>query len=167
MKRIALLLPLLALAAAFPAQAELLSEHKTWAAYREGTKASRYCFVTAQPTKDVGKYTKRGDIFAVITHHPSEKRVNEFHIQAGYTFQKGSAATARIDGKKAFKLYTDGDNAWTYDKESDAAVVRAMKGGATMVVKGTSSRGTATTDTYSLSGFTAAWKAAAKACNVK
>lgn len=150
-----------------PAHAELLSENKTWAAYREGGKGGAFCFVTAQPTKDVGKYKIRGDIFAVISHHPQENRINEFSIQAGYTYQKGSVATASIDGKTTFELFTDGGNAWTFDKKSDNAVVKAMRGGATMVVRGTSSRGTATTDTYSLSGFTAAWKAAAKACGIK
>jgi hypothetical protein len=35
-----------------------------------------------------------------------------------------------------------------------------------MIVKGTSSRGTLTTDTYSLSGFTAAFNAISKACGL-
>ena len=39
--------------------------------------------------------------------------------------------------------------------------------GARLVVKGTSSRGTKTTDTYSLKGFSAAFKAIGKACKVK
>jgi len=39
-----------------------------------------------------------------------------------------------------------------------------MKGGNRMVVYGTSSRGTKTTDTYSLSGFTAMKKRIDKAC---
>ena len=46
-------------------------------------------------------------------------------------------------------------------------VVDAMIRGARLVVKGTSSRGTKTTDTYSLKGFSAAFKAIGKACKVK
>ena len=42
-----------------------------------------------------------------------------------------------------------------------------MKRGRKMVVKGKSSRGTATTDTYSLTGFSAAYKAIGEACGVK
>ena len=45
-----------------------------------------------------------------------------------------------------------------------AKLVRAMKSGNRMVVYGTSSRGTKTTDTYSLSGFTAMKKRIDKAC---
>ena len=39
-----------------------------------------------------------------------------------------------------------------------------MKSGKQLIVRGTSSRGTATTDTYSLAGFTAALAASDKAC---
>ena len=41
-----------------------------------------------------------------------------------------------------------------------------MRKGRTMVVTGTSTRGTLTTDTYSLSGFTKASRAIAKACGL-
>jgi hypothetical protein len=42
------------------------------------------------------------------------------------------------------------------DAEGERRLVAAMKGGSTMIVKGTSARGNLTTDTYSLSGVTAA-----------
>jgi hypothetical protein len=71
-----------------------------------------------------------------------------------------------IDGKQ-FSLFTDDDTAWGGDAKVDSALVAAMKAGATMIVKGTSARGTLTTDTYSLAGFTAAHKAIDKACDVK
>jgi len=41
-----------------------------------------------------------------------------------------------------------------------------MRRGGTLVVKGTSSRGTDTTDRYSLMGFTAAHNAISQACGV-
>ena len=68
-----------------------------------------------------------------------------------------------IDGK-TFKLFTRGDNAWAYDFAADRAIVAAMKAGQKMTVRGTSRRGTVTTDTYSLSGFSAALAAIDKAC---
>jgi hypothetical protein len=42
-----------------------------------------------------------------------------------------------------------------------------MRNGSAMVIKGTSNRGTTTTDTYSLSGTSQAYEAINKACNVK
>ena len=47
---------------------------------------------------------------------------------------------------------------------ADRAIVAAMKAGRQMIVRGTSTRGTLTTDTYSLSGFSAALAAIDKAC---
>ena len=49
----------------------------------------------------------------------------------------------------------------------EGTIVKAMIQGARMIIKGTSSSGTQTTDTYSLKGFTAAYKAINKACKVK
>ncbi len=53
--------------------------------------------------------------------------------------------------------------AWLY-KEHEGGFVDAMKRGTEMVVRGISSRGTRTTDTYSLSGVTAAMNEIDKAC---
>jgi hypothetical protein len=44
-------------------------------------------------------------------------------------------------------------------------MVAAMRRGNSLVVEGTSARGTVTTDRYSLSGFTAAHNAISRACN--
>ena len=61
----------------------------------------------------------------------------------------------------------DVGHAFAVDTKTDKALVDAMIRGARMVVKGTSSRGTKTTDTYSLKGFSAAFKTIGKACKVK
>jgi hypothetical protein len=48
--------------------------------------------------------------------------------------------------------------------DDEPGFVAALKKGSKLVVHGTSSRGTKTTDTYSLSGVTAAMDAIDKAC---
>ena len=75
-------------------------------------------------------------------------------IIAGYPYRDGSTVEVSIDGDQRFTLYTGGENAWSYP-EDQAQLIAAMRAGIDMVVKGTSSRGTLTTDTYSLRGFTA------------
>ena len=155
------------LAITTPASAELLVESGDWAAYKEKSSGGTVCFASSEPTKAKGAYKKRGDIFAIVTHRPQENTINEVSFQTGYKYKKGADAIAKIDGNKTFKMFTQGESAWTYDKKSDEAMVRAMKGGTTMVTKGTSSRGTKTTDTYSLKGFTKALKTAAQACGIK
>ncbi len=58
----------------------------------------------------------------------------------------------------------DSEAAWLASTDDEAGFVGAIKAGATLVVKGTSTRGTETTDTYSLSGVTAAMQAIDTAC---
>ena len=77
----------------------------------------------------------------------------------------GSDIKIKIDGKPfgVFNFLQD-QIAWTSDPEFDGILIKAMQRGTTMIIKGVSSRGTNTKDTYSLSGFTAAYKAISKVC---
>lgn len=157
----------LSVLAAQPGQAETLLEKGAWQAIKELEGGDPVCVMSAEPYKDEGNYTRRGTILAMVSHRPHEKRIGEVGFQAGYTFQKGSEASVTVDDSKTFQLFTQGGHAWAYDAQADKELAAAMRAGNTMVVKGTSSRGTLTTDTYSLSGFTAAWRAINKACGVK
>ena len=114
--------------------------------------------MASQPTKAEGNYSQRGDIYVIITHRPGEGTRDEVSVVAGYPYKKDSTVEMKIgDLKKT--LFTQDDAAWAADKETDQELVQAMIRGHSMVVKGTSSRGTLTTDSYSLLGFTKAHKA--------
>jgi invasion protein IalB len=67
-------------------------------------------------------------------------------------------------GKNGFTLFTEGENAWAPSGEGDAALIAAFRKGARAKIQGVSSRGTKTTDTFSLNGFTAALEAAVALC---
>lgn len=142
---------------------ERVGDFGDWSAFQFTENGGTACYMASQPKKAEGKYKRRGDIYAIVTHRPGENRRDEVSIIAGYTFKKDSSVEVRIGAKK-FQLFTQDDGAWAPDKESDRALVQAMIKGATMVVKGTSSRGTLTTDNYSLRGFTKAYQAINKAC---
>jgi invasion protein IalB len=156
----------MAVATSASAQPQTIGTFQDWSAYTDQSSGSRICYIGAKPKKAEGDYSKRGEIFTLVSHRPSENVVGEVSIEIGYPFKKNSEATATVDGKP-FKLFTRGENAWAYDAAGDRALVSAMKAGTTMEVKGVSSRGTNTTDTYSLSGFTAAFNAISKACDVR
>ena len=59
---------------------------------------------------------------------------------------------------------TDSEAAWLASMDDESGFVASLKKGTKLVVKGTSGRGTQTTDTYSLAGVTAAMDAIDKAC---
>ncbi len=149
------------------AHAEVLGEHGDWVA-THGTEGGKpLCYISAEPQSSKGNYTKRGVVYAIVTHRPAEKSIGVVSFQAGYTLKKDAPVTVTIDGKKTFTLFSQGEYAWTREAGDDKALVKAMRAGGKMVVKGTSARGTLTTDTYALKGVTAALKAINKACGVQ
>jgi invasion protein IalB len=149
------------------AQTQALGKFGEWAAFVEGSDARKVCYMGAAPQKAEGKYTERGKIYFLVSHRPAEKVTGEISVEAGYAYKDGSEVTAVVDGNRSFKLFSRGENAWNYDAKTDRAMVEAMKTGKQVVIKGRSARGTATTDTYGLSGFTAAYEAISRACGVK
>ena len=139
---------------------------KVWSAMSFAEDDKTVCMIWSQPEKTEGKYKKRGEIFVFVTHRPSDGEMNKVSFETGYTFKDSSEIRVAIDGK-AYTLYTDGSTAWSYNGKDDSRMVKAMRAGRTMMVEGTSSRGTKTRDTYSLGGFTAAHNAINKACKSK
>jgi hypothetical protein len=120
--------------------------------------------MASSPTRDEGRYTRRGDIFVSVTHRPKERSFDVVSFVAGYTFQSGSQVEVRIGNRTFTNLFTDRDKAWALNDAADRELVAAMRAGERMIVRGTSSRGTATKDTYSLRGFTAAHRAINAKC---
>jgi len=149
-----------------PSGPRLSSKHNDWAVYVYEDNGHKVCFMTSQPTKSAGKYTKRGEIHTFVTHWTEDGSKNVFNIIAGYPIKTGSVVAVTIDSKK-FSLPTiKGETAWASDQATDNALADALQRGSKMVVKGTSQRGTLTTDTYSLRGTTAAYKALNAACKM-
>ncbi len=142
-----------------------LGSYKDWDAFTAKEKGELVCYMGAVPKKSHGKYSVRGETFLLITHRPKEKSINVVSLRAGYTYKKPSAVEIKIGGS-TFKLFTTKEWAFAKNDSIDEALVKAMVRGASLTVTGTSSRGTLTTDTYSLNGFTAAYKAISKACKI-
>ena len=123
------------------------------------------CFVASQPTDS--KYSRtisgRDPVFFMVTTIPTKKIRNEASTIIGYPFADNSKVTVNIDGTQ-FTMFTDKDSAWVENPSQESDLIAAMRAGRSMTVEGTSRRGTVSTDTYSLSGITAALEAMAKEC---
>jgi invasion protein IalB len=157
----------LVLAGAVGARAEtFLGKHGDWEALTDKEAGKTVCYIGSEPTKMRGKYKVRGAAYIMVMHRPAEKSHNVVSVRAGYNYKSGSKTVVSI-GKTSFKLFTKDGWAFAPDADADNALVKAMVQGAVMTVKGVSSRGTKTTDTYSLKGFTAAYRAIGKACKVR
>lgn len=106
---------------------------------------------------------RRGDILMFVTFRPGAGAAGEVSFTGGYPFAPGSTVSVAIDGQ-TYELMTDGEWAWAANQQADAALLAAMKRGASAVVTGISARETQTRDTFSLQGFTAAMTEAEARC---
>jgi hypothetical protein len=139
---------------------------RQWGAYTSSEGGGKMCFVASQPTDK--KYSKsingRDPAFFMVTTIPNKNIRNEASTIIGYPFADNSKVTIKIDGTGTFTMFTDKDSAWIENPAQEPELINAMRKGTRMVVEGTSRRGTISTDTYSLSGITAALEAMAKEC---
>jgi len=143
---------------------DVLGTYDDWSAYIYYKGNEKVCYITTEPIKSAGKYKQRGDIFLYVTHHPADSKFDVVDAVAGYTYKKGSKPTLTIDKNKSVTLFPIEDTAWAKDSAADTQLVAQMKKGSTAILKGTSARGTLTTDTFSLKGFSKAYRDIQKAC---
>ena len=119
-----------------------------------------WCYIGSIPSKEEGDYTQRGDTYFLV-YRINKDPEPAVQINAGYNYNEEKEVEITID-QSNFILFTQGDSAWSNKQDKD--IIYAMKKGKNMIVKGISSRGTLTTDTYTLMGFTAAYNKLDKEC---
>lgn len=142
---------------------EQLATFGGWGAYATSGK-DKTCYALGAP-KERSPKAKLKDTSAnvFISTRPGEGVKNEVAINLGYPTKDGSAAKAEIDDD-AFELITKGANAWVKNPAEEPKFVKALKEGGKLVVKASSSKGTTTTDTYSLEGLSKALERVAQEC---
>jgi hypothetical protein len=134
-----------------------------WAAYAVDTGKGKICYALAQPSDRKPDGLNRDPAYLFISTRPGEQVKNEVSVILGFPARNGSEATVSIGGTP-FSLYTKEDGAWVRETGDEARLVDAMRRGRDLVLKATSTRGNVTTDTYSLSGITAALDKVSEAC---
>ena len=150
----------------FNLESKELAKFNDWSAFAEGEGKNLACMAVSKPKKAEGDYSRRGDVFAIVTHLPGQNKWNEFSIVAGYNYQPNSNPDVTI-GDMKFQLFTSGSRAWSFSPSEDEKIVKFLKNSMKMKVVGTSSRGTITNDTYSLVGFSKAYQKINEACKKK
>lgn len=143
--------------------AKEIGAYGAWTAYTYDEEGGKVCYMAATPSESKGDYTKRGTVYAMVTHRPGASGV--FSYMTGYEYAKGAKVTLSIDGAPTV-LYGAGEVAWAPNEAADAKLVAALQKGSKMKVEGASARGTATVDTFSLKGSGSAYAAISKECNV-
>ena len=146
-------------------QPTLLGQYGDWGAYTASPGGAKVCFALSKPktskTEPAGR--KRDQAYVFISTRPAENVKNEVSVIIGYPFKSASDATAEVGAAK-FAMYTQNDGAWIKNVAEEARMIDAMRKGADLTVKGTSGKGTQSTDQYSLKGLAQALDRAEQEC---
>jgi len=159
MLRLATLAIATLLAAPAAAQSvQALGDFRDWAAYSASDGTGQVCFALSKPTEispPVDGYTQG---YLYLTNRPGEGIANEINLVAGFNFAPDQPATLTIGGT-SFDLFTQKDAAWLLDATQADNLAGAIRAGSTLTIEGTSEKGILVTETFSLSGATAASRA--------
>jgi hypothetical protein len=136
------------------AEPTLIGQFGTWGAYSAAPNGKKVCFALAKPSssKTNPPNRPRDPAYAFVSTRPAEKVNNEVSVMIGYALKPGSESSVEVGGA-AFAMYSQGDGLWIKNAAEEERMVEAMRKSADLVVKGMSSKGTETTDTFSLKGL--------------
>jgi len=147
------------------AGATLLGQYGDWGAYTASPGGKKVCFALAKPASSATNPPNRprDPAWLFVSTRPSEKVKEEVSVIIGYPLKPNADASVEVGGA-AFAMYTQNDGAWIKNAAEEARLVEALRKGADVTVKGESTRGTKTTDTFSLKGVSQALDRTAQEC---
>ncbi len=143
----------------------LLGQYGDWGAYTASPGGKKICFAIAKPSSSETNPPNRprNPAYMFISSRPADKISNEVSVIIGYPFKASTDATLAV-GSASFALYTQQDGAWIKDAADEPRLVEALRASQSAVVRGTSAKGTRTTDIFSLKGLTQALDRSDKDC---
>jgi hypothetical protein len=175
----------------------LVATFGDWNVFTGRTGRGRICYTLAQPKTREPASLKRDPGYAFISDRPAEGVRNEVSFIMGFDIAGGADAEAKADPAKPeakpvkaskpepkaktkpaspplaviddanFDLLPKGGNLWVKNAAREAALIAEMKKGSTLLIKAASLKGNASTDTYSLDGFSQAMDRLQKECSGK
>ncbi len=147
------------------AEPTLIGQFGSWGAYTAAPNGKKVCFALAKPSasKTNPPNRPRDAAYAFVSTRPAEKVTNEVSIMIGYQLKPGSESTLAVGGA-TFTMYTQGDGIWIKNAAEEERMVETMRKASDATIKGVSSKGTETTDTFALKGLAQALDRLAQDC---
>jgi invasion protein IalB len=146
-------------------QPTLLGQYGDWGAYAAMPAGKKVCFAIARPASSQTSPPNRprDPPYLFVASRPAEKVKDEVSVIIGYGFKPNSDATLDLAGAQ-YAMYTQNDGAWVKNVAEESRLVDSMRKGSDVTVKGTSAKGTATTDVFSLKGLSQALDRVGQEC---
>lgn len=141
----------------------LIGDFRDWSSYAATEGGGDVCFALSKPKSVEPTPDGYTQAYLYLTNRPSENITNELNLVAGFTFAPDTPATLSVDGQ-VFPLYTEADAAWLEDPAQGDNLAGIIRAGSRLTIEGTTDKGIKVTETFSLSGATAASKAIDAEC---
>jgi Invasion associated locus B (IalB) protein len=147
------------------AQPTLLGQFGDWGAYTATPGGKKVCFALAKPTSSSTSPPNRprDPAYMFLSSRPAEKVKDEVSVIFGYGFKPNTDANIEVAGG-TYAMYTQADGAWVKNAAEEPKLVETMRKGQDLTIKGTSAKGTASTDVYSLKGLSQALDRVGQEC---
>lgn len=146
-------------------QPTLLGQFGDWGAYTASPGGRKVCFALAKPKSSQTNPPNRprDPAYMFISSRPAEKVKDEISVVIGYGFKPNTDANLEIGGAQ-YAMYTQNDGAWIKNAAEETRLIETMRKAGDLTVKGTSARGTATIDVFSLKGLDQALNRVGQEC---
>ena len=157
----------LVMAAALPVAAQQqraapqrLGNFQSWTAASTQENGQRVCYAFARAARSEGGPQNRANVTLTVTHRASGR--DQVAVSVGYAYPRQAEAVLSV-GNQEFRSYGTVQASAFF--QSGAQLIAAFRGGREAVVRspGPPGRG-AVTDTFPLSGFSAAYEAISREC---
>jgi len=144
-------------------QAMLLESAGKWQAFSSQQGRAKVCYALSKA--EIRSPANLRDIEGLlfVATRPGEGVRNEISFVMNFDLKEDVEHQAVI-GSERFALVAKGKNMWLKNPAEEPRMLDSLRKGADLEVKGTSKRGNATSDKYSLAGMTQTVKRAEDAC---
>ncbi|PZU86575.1 MAG: hypothetical protein DI527_19820 [Chelatococcus sp.] len=149
--------------AAGQAQAMLLETAGKWQAFSSQQGRSKVCYALSKAESRLPANLKDVEGMVFVSNRPAEGVRNEISFVLNFDLKEDVEHQAVI-GSERFALVAKGQNMWLKNPAEEPRMLDALRKGSALEIKGTSKRGNATSDKYSLAGMSQTLKRAEDAC---
>jgi phosphate-selective porin len=144
-------------------QALLLETAGKWQAFSSQQGRSKICYALSKAESRSPANLKDVEGMLFISSRPGEGVRNEISLVMNFDLKEDVEHQAII-GAERFALVAKGQNVWLKNPAEEGRMLDALRKGSGLEIKGTSKRGNATSDKYSLAGISQIVKRAEDAC---
>ncbi len=132
-----------------------------WGVYTTMENDKKVCFMAVAP---MHTSVNRENNFLTVTRRPADNQYDVISLLFGTRFHEKSRPTLGVDQKKVKEMKPVDTTAFIADTAVEKELIQQMIAGEVVRTRGKSVKGVVLKETFSLKGFSAAYKALKEAC---